>query len=781
MKILLVGQFFFPDTFGGAGRYLHDLAVGLRIRGHRVIVLTQQFTNTPSEEIVGGIRVVRYGPLQHWWQLPMALRNIRYLFRRLHDQEPFKLIAICQPLPALPLLLERRARTLTWVYHFLSPWSEESRIERAPRHYDLAKPLVLWTRWTIEHLVLRQTRRQITLSESMKAILVAVHRASADRVDVVPGCVDLQHFQPLADRTGIRRQLGLSNDRRLILTVRGLVERQNLDNLIKAMPMVVDKRPATLLLIVGSGPLWRNLQALIHSLKLEAHVRLLGAIRDADLPRWYQATDLFVMPSKALEAFGLVTLEALACGIPVVGTPVGGTRELLNQLDGSLLCGGIEPEAIASAMLRALKRLSDPRTSQELSTRCRVFAEQFSPEIMAEHVERVYQHALRIRVLHVHTLPVISGSGLNTFLTMRGLPEERYTAELSCAPGGPLLELVQQAGMVVRPLPHMVQPIHPLHDLLAVLEVWRLMRRHRYTIVHTHNSKAGFVGRLAATLARVPVILHTVHGFAFHTHERWWRRWLFRVLERLAARWCDHLIMISEPLIDWALRERIAPREQMTKIYSGIDLSAFRQPGNVTALRAELGFRNHEFVVGEVAKLWPGKGHEVLFRAAATLKARIPQLRLMVVGEGELRQTLQELAKRLGIHDRVVFTGFRQDVPTLTHLFDVAVLPSFFEGMGRAIIEAQAAGKPVIASCVGGIPDLIVEGQTGLLVEPGNVEQLAEAIWRLYTQPELRRQLGQAAQRAVDGRFEANAMVQQIVNLYDKLLQQQFGTQDRKP
>lgn len=378
----------------------------------------------------------------------------------------------------------------------------------------------------------------------------------------------------------------------------------------------------------------------------------------------------------------------------------------------------------------------------------------------------------RLRVLHVHTLPVISGSGINTLLSMCGQREAGFDVELACAPGGPLLELVEQHGMRARPLRHLVWPIHPFHDPLVVWELVRLMRRQRYTIVHTHNSKAGFVGRLAAKLAGVPIIVHTVHGFAFHEHEPWWRRQLYRGLEQLAAHWCDRLIMISQPLVEWALRAHIAPRAQMVKIYSGIDLKAFRQPIDRARLRAALGFQDHEFVVGEVAKLWRGKGHEVLFRAAANLTDRLPSLRLLIVGEGGLRPFLTRLSEDLGIRERVVFTGFRQDIPALTQVVDVAVLPTQFEGMGRAVLEAQAAGKPVIASRVGGVPDLIVDGQTGLLVDPGNVDQLADAIWQLSQHPEQRRQLGEAAQRAVDERFDAATMARQIVQVYKEVLAQ---------
>lgn len=380
---------------------------------------------------------------------------------------------------------------------------------------------------------------------------------------------------------------------------------------------------------------------------------------------------------------------------------------------------------------------------------------------------------MKIKVLHVHTLPVISGSGLNTFLSMKGQSQAGFEVELACAAEGPLLRLAEDNGMRVLRLRHMVWGINPIKDVLAVFELSTLISKNRYTIVHTHNSKAGFIGRLAARLAGASVIVHTVHGFAFHGREPGWKCLFYRFLERLAAGWCDKLIMISQPLMDWAIKERIGKPGQMVTIYSGIDLTAFRQISDSTSIRKSLGLEADDVVVGEVAKLWEGKGHAVLFQAATEILGRCTKLKLLLIGEGALRPSLEALAAQLGISGQVVFTGFREDVPQLTQLLDIAVLPSFFEGMGRAVIEAQAAGKPVVGSRVGGIPDLIQDGKTGLLVPAGDVKALADAIEQLYHDPELRKRLGDAAKLAAGSRFDATTMNQQIIQVYQELLANQ--------
>jgi glycosyltransferase involved in cell wall biosynthesis len=581
-------------------------------------------------------------------------------------------------------------------------------------------------------------------------------------------------------------QLQLPADRAIILTVRNLVPRMNLEALISAMPAVVAQRPDALLLIVGDGPLRERLEALITQRQMSAHVQLVGALKDDALPGYYQAADLFIMPSKALEGFGLATLEALACGTPAVGTPVGGTQELLKQLDVTLLCKDTQPEALAYTILKTLQRLDRIGEGEVLYRQARVFAERFSVPAMAQRVEQVYAEAARVRVLHVHTLPVISGSGLSTLEAMRGQRRAGLRVEFACAPpeelpdgkdeqASGLVELTLAEHIAIRPLRWLRRAIHPGYDLRALHELWQLCRRQRYTVVHTHNSKAGIVGRLAARLAGVPVIVHTVHGFAFHDAEAGWRRVLYRALERLAAHWCDRLIFISQPLWDWAVQERIGCVERFAKIYSGVDLSAYRTPLDTRALRASFGFGPEALVIGEVAKLWEGKGHALLLRAFAQMSPRWPQARLLIIGDGPLRQPLNTLVQELQLADRVVFAGFRTDVPALTHLLDVAVLPSLFEGLGRAILEAQAAGKPIIGSRVGGIPDLIEDGANGLLISPGSVEELAAALERLCADEALRRQLGRTAQQRLDDRFDSGRMAAQIIALYEAVLQQKLG------
>ena len=375
-----------------------------------------------------------------------------------------------------------------------------------------------------------------------------------------------------------------------------------------------------------------------------------------------------------------------------------------------------------------------------------------------------------IRVLHIHTLPIISGSGMHAFLIMTKINRNRFEPEFACASGGELLRLVRGSGIEVREIRHFVRPISFFHDIMAVFELVHLIKKEGYAIVHTHNSKAGFIGRLAAKIAGVPVIIHTVHGFSFHPYERFWRRKLFIFLERLAAQCCNRMIAVSPFLIDWALKEKIAPRHKLIDIRGGIELEKFFASVNIAEKKKQLGITEDELVVAEVAKLWKGKGQEILLEAVPNVLREIPKLKVLLVGEGSQEQRLKSLARRLGIEDKIIFTGFRWDIPELTAVADIACLPSFWEGMGRSVLEAMVCAKPVVASRVGGIVDLVEDSVTGFLVSPGDTQALAQAIIRLLKDKELRVRMGEAGKRKIDDSFSAQKMVKEITNLYEELL-----------
>jgi len=233
------------------------------------------------------------------------------------------------------------------------------------------------------------------------------------------------------------------------------------------------------------------------------------------------------------------------------------------------------------------------------------------------------------------------------------------------------------------------------------------------------------------------------------------------------------MIFISQPLLDWALREKIGRPGKMLKIYSGIEPDRFHpvsEPEKMR-LRKQWGLRDQDAVIGFVSKLWEGKGHELLIRAFKRIKKEKGEARLMIVGEGSLMESLKGLVNRLELSDTVIFTGFLEDVPQIIATFDVAVLPSYFEGMGRVLLEAMAMEKPVVGTRVGGIPDLIEHGVNGYLVSAGNERDLASALLTILNDKGLALRMGTEGKRKITHRFTVDTMVQSIERIYRELLQ----------
>jgi glycosyltransferase involved in cell wall biosynthesis len=378
-----------------------------------------------------------------------------------------------------------------------------------------------------------------------------------------------------------------------------------------------------------------------------------------------------------------------------------------------------------------------------------------------------------IKVLHIHTLSVISGSGLNVLDTVKRLKEKGYKVEFASSPeGGSLIDEVASFGITVRPLRYLGREVNILKDPLALFELMLLIRRQRYDIVHTHNSKAGFIGRIAARIAGVPVVIHTIHGFSFHEYERPPFRILYVLLERLAAKFSDALITVSTPLKEWGLRLGIGKDAQYRVIPDGIDIERFKVNTDSGIKRSELGIAADDLAVGLVAKLWDGKGHHTLIKAMPDIIKEVPRVKFIFVGEGYLRRNLENQVTTLGLKDSVLFTGFRKDIPEITSIFDLAVLPSFFEGLGRSLLEAMVLSKPVVATNVGGIPEVVKDNLNGFLVPPGDARALAEAIIHLLKNKELRRRMGEEGRKQIDERFSTKKMVDNIEGVYRQILKE---------
>jgi glycosyltransferase involved in cell wall biosynthesis len=385
----------------------------------------------------------------------------------------------------------------------------------------------------------------------------------------------------------------------------------------------------------------------------------------------------------------------------------------------------------------------------------------------------------KIKVAHVITRFDKGGSAENTFLTVQGLDKEKYDvllimglslesrmSEKEEAAVAKNLSEAEKSRVRIMTLSSLVRSVDLIQDIKAICAMMSIFKNERLHIVHTHTSKAGFLGRWAAFFAKVPIIVHTPHGHVFWGYFNRWKTSLFILLERLTARITDRIITLTEQEKKDHLRFSIAPEGKFTVIHSGVDLTKFTGAGiNASGMRKNLGIPENAFVVGTVGRLTAVKGHKYLIEAAAKVVQEKPDAHFAFLGDGELLDEFKKMVYSLDIENHVHFLGWRPDVAEIMATFDIFVLPSLNEGMGKVLVEAMAMGKPIIASHVGGIPDLVHPGENGFLVPPEDAMAIAEAIKVLYSESEKRRNMGKKG-RTIATHYGVEMMVQKIGRLY---------------
>jgi glycosyltransferase involved in cell wall biosynthesis len=330
---------------------------------------------------------------------------------------------------------------------------------------------------------------------------------------------------------------------------------------------------------------------------------------------------------------------------------------------------------------------------------------------------------------------------------------------------GPYVKPLRAAGIPVDTF-HLPRGLDPIRLVWSLIELTRYFRRVKPDLVHTHCSVPGIVGRLAARLAGVPVVVHTVHGFAFHDGSRGLGTALAIAIERLAAGWTDVMLSQNREDMERAQQLGITPRRRLEYVGNGIALERFLAE---TPHRAV----GRPAVITCVARFEPVKNHELLFQAAELLKERGARFELRLVGGGEGRARAERRVAELGLAGHVRFLGYRDDIPALLAWSDIGVLTSLKEGIPRAAVEAMAAGLPMVATRVTGTREVVRDGDSGLLVDAGDAVALAEALAKLIDDPALRASMGARGREIVMAEFDETLIVRRLERIYRDSLEHQ--------
>ena len=402
------------------------------------------------------------------------------------------------------------------------------------------------------------------------------------------------------------------------------------------------------------------------------------------------------------------------------------------------------------------------------------------------------QHMPEIKILRIIARLNVGGPAIHTILLSHELDKLGYkTILVKGSEGqteGNMMDLAGSKGVKPIVIPELGREIGLKNDLVAFYKLYKLIRQEKPDIVHTHTAKAGTLGRIAAWLGGVPIIMHTFHGHVLTGYFGRLKSWVFIQIEKILALITTRLVTLSEELKRELIDMDIGKEKKFEIIPLGFELKPFLDADKYNNdFKNELGLSRDSVIVGIVGRLVPIKGHKLFLEAAKIIRTQnLPtgqagtepayrtgrhrtQIKFVIVGDGELRKELEEYAKELGIADSVIFTGFRQDLPEIYADLDVVVLSSINEGTPVSIIEAMASGKPVVATDVGGVPSLVKDSSTGFLVKPQDAESLSDGVLKLLKSPELRQNMGKKGRDNIFPLYDISQLVKRIDLLYKSL------------
>lgn len=380
----------------------------------------------------------------------------------------------------------------------------------------------------------------------------------------------------------------------------------------------------------------------------------------------------------------------------------------------------------------------------------------------------------KINLLYVVTKLELGGAQKQLLSLIENLDRERFRPFLFTAQDGLLLsDALSIKCLTLKKSRYLERAINPFNDFLALIELYRFIKKNSIEIVHTHSSKAGIFGRLAARLAKVKVIIHTVHGWSFNDYQPMLAKKFFIWLERFTAQFTDKLIVVSNYDKQKGLDCHIGCADKYALIHYGIDYREFS--GGDQNIREELGIDGHDLVIGMVACFKPQKSPQDFVKLANLVNQIMPNIKFILVGDGVLRPYIQRLINTFKLRKQIILTGWRRDIWRILSAIDIFVLTSLWEGLPIAALEAMASSKPIVATHTGGIEEVVIEGKSGFLVAPRDINKISQRISVLLKDETLRTKMGQSAKECLGFNFALANMLKENNSLYEKMITKKGG------
>ncbi len=754
-RVLMLGMGWFPATLGGLDRYFRSLFEALdETEG----VVIGPAPDAPASLLISARE-----------DSPLSRRLLGYWLAARRALGTADVLDAHFALYAAPLLLlTPAARRMPLVFHFHGPWAEEhvASGDTSSSRFALRRAL--------ERAVLRRADAHVVLSSAFRRVLVERYGIAPWGVRVWPPGVALDVFTPEDDRNGSRAALDVNPQAFVVVCVRRLVPRMGIEVLLDAWEQIAERLPrGSTLMIAGDGPLRKELAARGARIAPAGSIRVLGRVSDDELVELYRAADAAAVPSVSFEGFGLVVLEAAACGTASVVSAVGGLPEVVQGLDSSLVVEPGDSQALAARLLAA--------AGGELPSReqTRRYAERFSWAAVAARHRELYADLVagrrdeRPRVVYVDHIARLSGGEI---ALLRILPHMRgVNAHVILGEDGPLADRLQQAGISVEILPIAAStrdlrkdtvrlggasPMAAVHTLVYVARLALRLRRLQPDLLHTNSLKSGVYGALAARAAGVPLLWHVRDRIS----EDYIPKPAVRLVRMLIRRLASGVVANSSATLDTLSGGEGSAVCEV--IPDSVELSTHPPTSSTGAT-----------TFGMLGRIAPWKGQDLFLRAFAAAFPEGNECAVVVgsplFGEEAYERELHELASRLGIAERIDFRGFREDIWPELASFDVLVHASVIpEPFGQVVLEGMAAGLAVLAPDEGGPAEVIEDGQTGMLFRSRNEDALAGAMRALAEDPAARERLGATAKLALE-EYRPERLAARLEGVYERMLKQQ--------
>lgn len=385
-----------------------------------------------------------------------------------------------------------------------------------------------------------------------------------------------------------------------------------------------------------------------------------------------------------------------------------------------------------------------------------------------------------IKVLHIITRMISGGADENTYQTVLGLDEKKYQVEVACGPDSELKRFPSLEQYRVYKIPSLKREINPIFDIKALIDLYLLIRREKYQIVHTHTAKAGILGRIAAKCAKVPVVLHGLHGVTFHDYMNPIQRWMIIQLERVAGTMTDKFISVGRDIAELYKRHNVGSPDKYALIRSGFDLQKIRRISTLSEAQKiekakEIRIDPKLPVIISASRLEKRKGQIYLLLALKKLKEKTSNFHCIIFGEGIERMRLEEFTAKNGLSQHVTFAGYHKDILMYFPLARVFVLTSLWEGLPRVVVEAAAAGLPSIVFQVEGVNEVVQSGETGFIVPKTDVDELSKKIEELALDCDRARSMGGKAKTRIDDTWDVRYTIKEMNQLYDDMSRQKLN------